>query len=1092
MTRGESKLQTFVAGRYQVKRPLGEGSRKRVYLAHDTRLDRPVALALIKTDGLDAAGLARVRQEAQAMGRLGDHPHIVTVYDVGEENGQPYVVSQFMAGGSVADLLEASRGERSEGSTDEVGSASPTQTRDPSASRPLRLDETLHIGDHICRALEHAHAHDVIHRDLKPANVWLTADGTAKLGDFGLALARERSRMTVEGLMVGTVAYMAPEQALGNAVGPRTDLYALGAMLYEMATGRPPFAGDDAVAVISQHLHTAPVAPVWHNVALPAELEALILQLLEKEPARRPPHATAVREALQRVATGPSATASGTQVSAPALPASTPAANPLDRLEAGIFVGREDEMTTLRSAVEDACAGRGRALLIAGEPGIGKTRTAQEIATYARLRGVQVLWGRGYEGGGAPAYWPWVQIIRSHVHERSAEELLADMGPGAANIASVMSVVRERFPDLPPPPRLEPEQERFRLFDSVTTFLKNTTRRRTLMLILDDMHWADPASLLLLQFLAREIAATRLITIVSYRDEEALPGQPLFQALAELARETRTEWILLHGLSPPEVAAYIERAAGQRPAEQLVNAIMQHTAGNPFFVGEVVRWLVAEKRLDKAAAGSVGVPPSVREVIGRRLERLSARCNQMLTVAAVAGRIFSPNLIASATDLTETQVLEALEEASAARVVSAASEPVGHYTFVHALIRETVYAALSVNRRIALHRRIGQILEALHGVEPDPASPTGSRLLLLRTASGIARVQPPKQSILTRPAPLWAELAYHFGEAATLGEIDKAIAYAQRAAERAIEQLAYEDAVVHCQRALRILAGTHGNDPRRRYDVVVTLAAAQSCSPQPTAARATLLEAIEIARQTGEKELLAAAVLGLPVPDGVFDREVGDLLEEGLRALGPADSPLRSLLLGRLAKHSRLSPERERHHAVSEEAVAIARRIGDPTTLAHALINHWHAIAGPDALDEQLAVAVEVLRLADETDDKALRFYALEYRSTVSLLRGDVSRAYDDLDAHEQLLREIWGGRDVKVGYARSMRALLEGRFAVAERLAHEALGSAQRIGSLNAALIYGAQLYFLHNDRGDLGGLVAAVRRSIAEYPAIAAWRGG
>jgi class 3 adenylate cyclase len=225
------------------------------------------------------------------MGRLGDHPNIVTVYDVGDDAGQPFLVSQYMAGGSLEERLRPPVDGSTESTSDARGEA----------GRNLPTDETLRLADQLCRALEHAHAHGVIHRDLKPANVWLAADGTAKLGDFGLALARERSRLTLEGMVLGTVAYMAPEQVLGKPVDVRSDLYSLGALLYELVAGRPPFVGGSAVAVISQHLHTPPVAPSRHNPVVPAAVEELILQLLEKEPERRLGSATAVREALTRV-----------------------------------------------------------------------------------------------------------------------------------------------------------------------------------------------------------------------------------------------------------------------------------------------------------------------------------------------------------------------------------------------------------------------------------------------------------------------------------------------------------------------------------------------------------------------------------------------------------------------------------------------------------------------------------------------------------------------------------------------------------------------------------------------------------------------
>ncbi|MCI0344695.1 MAG: serine/threonine protein kinase, partial [Chloroflexi bacterium] len=332
----------FASGRYQVDRFLGEGGRKRVFLARDSRLDRDVALALIKTQGLDEAGLTRVRREAQAMARLGDHQNIVTVFDIGEEDGATYLVCQYMGGGSVEDLIAAADG------------------------HGLGVDETLRIGGQVAHALEHAHSRGIVHRDIKPGNVWLGEDDNARLGDFGLAVALDRSRLTAEGMMLGTVAYMAPEQAMGRHTDARSDLYSLGAMLYEMVTGRPPFLGDEAVAIISQHIGTAPVAPSWHNPDAPPALERLILALLAKDPEKRPETAGEVRDALARIATAASTTG-------PAA-AAREEANPLDRLAGGVFVGREREMDELRAGLDDALSGRGRLLLLMGEPGIGKTR----------------------------------------------------------------------------------------------------------------------------------------------------------------------------------------------------------------------------------------------------------------------------------------------------------------------------------------------------------------------------------------------------------------------------------------------------------------------------------------------------------------------------------------------------------------------------------------------------------------------------------------------------------------------------------------------------------------------------------------------
>jgi serine/threonine protein kinase len=255
----------FAGGRYQVKKFLGEGGKKKVYLAHDNVLDRDVAFALIKTEKLDKAARTRITREAQAMGRLGDHPHIVTVYDFGDHEGQPYMVLPLLPGGDVEGLIEKA------------------------PEHKLPLDKAIEIAKCVCKGLEFAHSKGIIHRDLKPGNVWLSADGTAKIGDFGLAMAVDLSRLTQSGMMVGTVSYMPPEQAMGGQVTEQADFYALGSMLYEMVTGRPPFIGDDSVAIIGQHINTPPVSPTWHRADLPPALETLILQLLEKNPRNARP-----------------------------------------------------------------------------------------------------------------------------------------------------------------------------------------------------------------------------------------------------------------------------------------------------------------------------------------------------------------------------------------------------------------------------------------------------------------------------------------------------------------------------------------------------------------------------------------------------------------------------------------------------------------------------------------------------------------------------------------------------------------------------------------------------------------------------------
>ena len=573
---------------------------------------------------------------------------------------------------------------------------------------------------------------------------------------------------------------------------PRADLYSLGAMLYEMVTGRPPFLGDDSVAIIGQHINTPPVAPTWHNGQCPRPLEALILRLLAKDPSERHGSASDVLAALDGL---------DLTVAAESL---VEEAQPLDSLAGGVFVGRQRKMGELKACLEDALSGRGRLVTLVGEPGIGKTRTAQELATYAGLRSAQVLWGRCYEEQGMPPYWPWVQAIRSYVRERDPEQLRSEMGAGAADIAEVVSEVKERLPDWRPPPTLDsPDQARFRLFDSITAFLKSASQKQPLVLVLDDLHWADQPSLLLLQFVARELGNSRLLLIGTYRDMELSRQHPLAESLGELTRERSFQPVLLRGLSQQDVVRFIEMAAGVDPPQGLAEAVHTQTEGNPLFVTEVVRLLVQEGELTQESGArdswTVRIPEGVREVIGRRLNRLSQRCNETLTIASVIGREFElRQLTPLIEDVSEDRLLDVLEEALAARVIEELPQAVGRYQFTHALIQETLTEELSLTRKVRLHARIAETLEALYGDSAETHA---------------------------------AELAHHFGEAEAVIGTEKLVKYSLLAGERALATYGWEEALSHFEKGLESrgvpLAGLEAAPDQEAAALLFGLARAQ-------------------------------------------------------------------------------------------------------------------------------------------------------------------------------------------------------------------------------------------------------------------------
>jgi tetratricopeptide (TPR) repeat protein len=1027
--RAPTQPETFAGGRYRVERFLGEGAHKRVYLAHDMTLDREVAFALIGGGALDDSRADRVRREGLAMGRLAGHPNVVTVYDAGEERGSPYIVEEYLEGGTVAELLASCPGRR------------------------LAIERAVRIAADVSAALEHAHRRGVVHRDLKPSNVWLAADGTAKLGDFGLVAALRQSssgtfaQLTSEGMMVGTVPYLAPEQALGRSPDPRADLYSLGAVLYELVTGGPPFAGDDAVAIISQHLRTPPVAPAWRNPEVPGPLDALIVALLAKAPEDRPQSAAEVGGALEALA-APARRRPSTVESA---------ANPLDRLAAGVHVGREREVDELCTAADVALAGRGQVVLISGEPGIGKTRLVEELTTYAQLRDALVLWGRCYEGEGAPPYWPWIQAIRVYSIDHDPDALAETMGHGAADIAQVVSEVRRRLPGLaPPPPSVGDEQARFRLFDAVSTFLLNASRREPLVVVLDDLHYADRGSLALLEFLAPQIGRARLLVVGTYRDTELHLYRSLVQTLGELTRVQPPRRIVLHGLTCAEVARYMTMTAGVTPNEALVEAIHTKSEGNPFFVAEIVRLLSAEDRLD-SAAGEISIPQEVRELIVRRLAPLSAYCREVLSIAGVIGRDFDLRVLQAVADADAERLLEALEEAQAARVI-APSGP-GRYRFAHVLISDALIDGLSASRRLRLHRKVGEALERAYPGRLE------HRL---------------------------GELAHHFLEAAPTGDPERGVRYAVAAAEHASGRLAYDEAARMYERALGALELIPA-DSARRCDLLLALGEAHHRSGVHRRANAAFRQAASLARELRSPERLARAALGYGGPRGSFgvvDRELVALLEEATATLGQREVPVRARLLARLAMELYFAGATEQRVTLIDEAVAIARRLQDPATIAYALNARYAALWGPENAPERLEIANEVLELARRASDHRLAREGRGRRIAALLELGDIAAAEVEIGVHARVadeLRQPYGRWQAAVWQAAD--ALLAGRFADGELRAQEALELGRRVRVTDAENCFAVQSFIAAMELGRLAQLQHTVEQLANREPEPMRW---
>jgi len=731
----------------------------------------------------------------------------------------------------------------------------------------------------------------------------------------------------------------------------------------------------------------------------------------------------------------------------------------------GAFVGRQHEMDELKAGLAAALIGRGGLFLLEGEPGIGKTRLADEFAAYAQGEGALVLWGRCWEGGGSPSYWPWVQVVRSYLRFGDAQAVGEELGAGAGYIAQIIPEVRDAIAGLPSTPSLEPERLRFALFDAMSAFLSGAASRHPLVLVLDDLHAADRASLLFLQFLALNLRHSSLLVVAGYRGVEVKLDPQVRPLFGELARHGQR--VPLRGLNNGDIAALMADAGPDLPEAATVEAIRQVTDGNPFFVHEVIRLLRTEGRLARPLSPGepLRVPEGVRDAIGQRLARLSPDANHVLAVASVLGRDFDACVVERTTGLSADEVLAALDEAVAAQLIVEVLRAVRRYSFRHALVRDTLYEALPASRRARLHRDVGEALDDLCGAQVD------------------AHI---------------AELAHHFFEAAAVGGAGKALEFSERAGDQAAEMLAYEEASGHYDRALQSMAMAGAVDNSRRCELLLRLAESQWRAGDSAAARSGFQEVAGIARALQAPEILARAAMGYARGLGGFlhvvraDHTIMSLLEEALGVLDERDSALRARLLARLAVELYYTPQIDRRTALSGEAIEMARSLDDPGSLLVALYSRHWAACGPDTLNERLANATEMVRLAGELGDREMALLGHHVRLSCLLERCDVGlvdRELEEMVAVADELRQpfyLW-----RTTCLRAMRAILEGRFDEAERLAAAGFEIGGGCDLEIARLVHdGAQMFALRFGQGRLAELEDDVLQLTRRYPWVQPWR--
>ena len=728
------------------------------------------------------------------------------------------------------------------------------------------------------------------------------------------------------------------------------------------------------------------------------------------------------------------------------------------------FVGRAAELEKLRKLMPRAAGEGRRVVLLAGEPGAGKSRLAREFAAEAAAEGVLVLYGACDAAVRTP-YRPFVEALNQLVRAIDPAELGAALGTGGGELVRLQPDLSSRVGELPEPVEADPDTERHRLHTAVADLLENVSRDRPVLVVLEDGHWADAPTLLMLRHLARSAGSGRLLLLATFRDTETDVPAGLAETLADLRRAEDVVRMRLPGLSGNEVSDLVSRAAGSDPDAELAATIHDLTGGNAFLVCELWRALL-ETGIVEVCAGEVrvtrplselGTPESVHEVVGQRLSRLAPKTTDLLELAAVAGPEFELEPIGRAAGLSEAELLGALEEAVGSGMIEELHSQRLACRFTHEIVRRALYDRLSRLRRAELHLRVGEELERAGGASD-------------RTL---------------------ADLAHHFGAAAPFGGTERAVDYNLRAASAASAALAFDDAGTRLRTALEIGI----EDEAARAGVLLELGSASHRAGKAPDAQEAFVSAAEIARRLESAELLVRAAIGYEEAcwrPGIASPISIELLEEALTAIGEGDVELRIGLLAGLARGLSFAGEPQRGAVVRGNAIALAREYGDRRALARVLIRSYWA-RGMTALEEILAMLTEARDLAEEIGDTEIQTEAMAWRGATFVALCDLDSARDQAAAlREMAERTAQPFMNHVAEHYGSAIALCQGNLAEAEAMAERSREWGLLLTGRDASGTHGIQMFGLRREQGRLAELAPAMRILAGAVDREGPWRPG